>query len=125
MQGVYLIEGGGLFKIGITSSISSRMQQMRTGSPLPLKIVHFWDYNINADDEFGDGWADAVEGRWHCALKDFQDHGEWFNLPPDVAGVVESMFWWEEYPEDGQKITELSCAGFAESLGLTKRKQVC
>lgn len=103
-QGVYLMKCGEFHKIGISQNIGARLSQISGQTPFPVEVVHFQDFNIDAMDEFGEeGWAKAVERRWHLALKQWQHKREWFKLPPNVLEEIADAWWSEEYPdEDGQ-----------------------
>lgn len=65
---IYLVEGGGRFKIGIAKSAKARLTSLQTGSPVPLKLVHSAFVN------------DCVRAEQlaHGLLARYRLHGEWF-----------------------------------------------
>ena len=58
-----------LFKIGISDNPESRVRELQTGSPLPLKLI----YAVVVD------LVDR-EREAHCILAAWRKHGEWFDL---------------------------------------------
>ena len=70
---VYLalaLHSGGLYKIGRTLNLKSRISGLNTGSPLPIRLVHWVEC------------ADYVHVEWnlHEAFCGLQERGEWFRL---------------------------------------------
>ncbi len=80
---IYLIEGGGRFKIGITKSTSakSRLTSLQTGSPVQLRIV----YTAFVTD------SASAEGLAHGLLARFRLHGEWFECTEERAISILNM----------------------------------
>lgn len=76
---VYLLQGKGTrwFKIGVTTSISSRIKQIGVNSPFPLVMIAHYDVEDAAMNE----------REWHDRFSDKRTHGEWFEL--DDGDVLE------------------------------------
>lgn len=69
---VYLVRaiGTNKYKIGRTSDVGKRFNQLRQGSPIPLELVAEWKTDDTASDE----------ARLHSLFASQRTHGEWFNL---------------------------------------------
>lgn len=69
---VYLLrgEGTGWFKIGVTTSIESRIKQVNVNSPFLVKLVACYDANDTIESE----------REWHARFSEKRTHGEWFEL---------------------------------------------
>lgn len=67
---VYILKGGGLVKIGISFDVKNRYKKLCTSSPVPLELI----YNVDIID------ARKIEKELHSKYKDYNSHGEWFNL---------------------------------------------
>lgn len=78
---VYLIESGGLIKIGYTSNFKKRLLQYN---------IH--NTNINIVGVFETENAFFVESKLHEAYKDFRVKGEWFDMPIDVLCELLNYF---------------------------------
>lgn len=74
---IYLVEGGGRFKIGVTKATkpTARMRSLQTGSPVRLRLV----YSAFVQD------SAAAESLAHGLLARFRLHGEWFECTEDRA----------------------------------------
>lgn len=76
----------GAVKIGIAQSVISRIKQLQTGFPHPLKLYGaFYTKRL---------WAELIERACHDTLKDAGSHmtGEWFTAEPDDAvGLVTAI----------------------------------
>lgn len=84
---VYLIKCGPRHKIGVTSDMNRRMDQLRGQSPYPLEIVHYAQGHNNS----------AMESRLHREYAEHRVHGEWFEFGPDqIAAVIEAMNDWQK-----------------------------
>ena len=73
-------------KIGIAGDVISRIAQLQTGYPFPLKL--FGAYYTKRQ------WAERLERACHDKLKEFglHLHGEWFEIEPDDGvKLVEKM----------------------------------
>ena len=73
---VYVIQGVGAVKIGVTSDLPGRLATLQTGSPHPLSLAY-------STRVAGDAYA--VEAEAHALLDRHRLSGEWFAVPPDVA----------------------------------------
>lgn len=71
---VYIIEaiGLGLFKIGFTRDIKSRLEVLQYGCPAQLVLRALISSGSN-----------SLEHSLHSHFGEFSHHGEWFNLPRD------------------------------------------
>jgi T5orf172 domain len=79
---IYLVEGGGRFKIGIsTSSAKTRLRGLQTGSPVRLQIIH----SALVRD------CCSAERLAHGLLARFRLHGEWFECSEEKALSVLKM----------------------------------
>lgn len=67
---VYLLSGGGYFKIGKTKDLSIRSQQISLQLPFEVTLVHA----ISTND------IDEAEKYWHAKFKSKRLNGEWFSL---------------------------------------------
>jgi hypothetical protein len=67
---VYLISGGGYFKIGQTQHIEKRIKQVGTKLPFKIEYLHW----IETND------MDGLEAYWHQYFVDKREEGEWFTL---------------------------------------------
>lgn len=77
---IYLVEGGGRFKIGITKATkpTARLRGLQTGSPVKLRLV----YSAFVADSV------AAESLAHGLLARFRLHGEWFECSEDRARSI-------------------------------------
>jgi len=73
---VYIVEGNGAVKIGVTGDLQARLAQLQTGSPYPLRLAY-------STPVWGDAYA--VEAEAHAMLDRHRLAGEWFGVPADVA----------------------------------------
>ncbi|MEM8723329.1 MAG: GIY-YIG nuclease family protein [Cyanobacteria bacterium P01_G01_bin.39] len=72
----YLIQGDGYFKIGKTTNLSIRSQQISLQLPFKVTLVH----SISTNN------IDEAERYWHTKFKSKRLNGEWFALVEgDVA----------------------------------------
>jgi hypothetical protein len=67
---VYLLSGGGYFKIGQTQYLEKRIKQIGTKLPFKIQYVHW----IQTND------MDGLETYWHQYFADRREEGEWFTL---------------------------------------------
>lgn len=72
---VYIVEAGGLFKIGVAQDVTRRLRSLQTGSSVPLRLV----------GTVTGGYAREAE--LHKRFRPFRLHGEWFDLGDRVATV--------------------------------------
>jgi len=82
---VYVIAGGALFKVGMTTnSVHSRMLTMQSSSPALLSIAYARNGTRNA------------ELRAHEILKEYRSHGEWFSCSEEMcrAAVNQAVTEW-------------------------------
>ncbi len=79
MKRLYVLQAGGFLKIGITSDIQKRVQQLQTGCPYPLKPLR--EYRLTN--------AEKVEGILLRRLERFNIGGEW--LLGDALSEVEAI----------------------------------
>jgi hypothetical protein len=80
---VYLLESGGLYKIGRTWALPARLQAFRTQVPQPVVLIHALET----------ARPEAMEHMWHQHFADRRRHGEWFEL---TADDVETFRQYEE-----------------------------
>ena len=81
MSYLYLIECEGLHKIGIANDVRSRLAQLQTGNPFPLKVVLCFEF----------GNASPIEQSLHQKFSAKRHVGEWFELVEgdvcDLSGI--------------------------------------
>jgi hypothetical protein len=72
---IYLVHAVGTnrIKVGHTFSPESRLRQLRTASPFPLRVLACWPGSVSA------------ERRVHALLSQYRKVGEWFEVPPFVG----------------------------------------
>lgn len=76
---VYAIgAAGGPTKIGMSSSPHRRLQQMQTGCPFKLQVVHTHDFRTRRE-------AEQIEATIHDVYEAQRLHGEWFSIDEEVA----------------------------------------
>lgn len=83
---VYLFRAGTRYKIGVTTNVQRRLDQLNGGqSPFPVEVIHHVS---------GPGYT-AFEAELHARCADRRVRGEWFEFEPDyIAAVIESMNEW-------------------------------
>lgn len=75
---VYLIEGGGYYKIGKAKNPSNRAQTLAIHLPYPTRLLHA----IKSDD------SDRAEKHLHERYADRRTNGEWFDLDGDEVREI-------------------------------------
>lgn len=75
---VYLIESGGLYKIGVSADIVRRLKDISGMSPYPIMLVHTWE----SPKPF------TLEKQLHAQCRACHVRGEWFSLN---AEQIESL----------------------------------
>ena len=77
MNGLYLIQATGTtrFKIGITTDLKQRLENLQSSSPLKLRVATFQTHPQ----------ASLTEKYLHHKFDKYRIHGEWFDFPPFVA----------------------------------------
>lgn len=68
MQYLYLLESAGFFKIGVANDVASRIAQLSTGNPNPIKLVMCFSFEN----------AQPVEKALHQKYGRQRVRGEWF-----------------------------------------------
>jgi hypothetical protein len=77
---IYLIRSAGVYKIGVTTSIESRIKTIQSMCPRPVKLL-------------ATAWGTAKQERMmHHIFRHRRSHGEWFRLTAeDVANALDFM----------------------------------
>lgn len=77
---VYIIEavGSGRVKIGRGGKAETRLVQLSTGTPFPLKLIGLIETNTSI----------ALEYLLHTRYAQYRKHGEWFELPQSVLDAL-------------------------------------
>lgn len=70
---VYFITDGEYVKIGVAQNVKSRLREIQTGNPKPLKVL----YTHGVSDEKK---AFYLESKLHAEYRDFRKTGEWFRI---------------------------------------------
>lgn len=77
-RSVYFIEAeNGLIKIGVSDDPVGRLAQIKTMSPLPLKLLGLIP-----------GAGDVGEAEFHRRFADDREHGEWFRPSPALTSYI-------------------------------------
>jgi hypothetical protein len=78
---VYIIEavGTGRVKIGRATDVFKRIESLQTSSPFPLKLRAAWS---NGDPQ--------LEQKLHARFAKERVQGEWFEIPPELAAMIEA-----------------------------------
>lgn len=86
---VYVIEGGGLFKIGYSAQPRQRLQSLQCSSPVPLTLLGVVE-GTRED-----------EAQWHHRFRNQRSHGEWFELGSgDIDLVLREVAFDQAGPAD-------------------------
>ena len=80
MKGIYVIRCGqsNYYKIGRTSNLSHRLDNLMCGNPYPIILCKFITSNHNG----------LLEKGLHKILKDYRHQGEWFELSDKIFSLV-------------------------------------
>lgn len=73
---VYFIEAGDLIKIGFTRSPVGRMRTIKTGCPLPMKLLHHEAGSLKSEREL------------HRRFAVLRVRGEWFRKAPELLAYI-------------------------------------
>jgi hypothetical protein len=96
---VIAIEGQKLAKVGISNNPRSRLDQLSTGSPFQMRLVH--TYRFGARDR-----ARKIESYVHEELADRRCNGEWFAVSSELAlratltRIIRLFLWELEWDEE-------------------------
>jgi hypothetical protein len=88
VQNIYLMHSPelGLYKIGITGNLSTRLAQIRSASAFPIELVAVWETPVLV--------ARSFESLIHEKYSYCRTHGEWFKLEADdVAQMLAVRNW--------------------------------
>jgi hypothetical protein len=77
---IYFLAGGGLIKIGITVSLTSRLRAIRNSSPVPIELLA----KMEGKDQF-------VEMQLHSRFSALRKHGEWFEDDGAIRAYVDEL----------------------------------
>lgn len=77
---LYVLEGAGIFKIGITRDLEQRLKGLRAQCPVPISLITWFAVRVDVAS-----WAEYVA---HVALSPFHHHDEWFRCPRRTAREV-------------------------------------
>ena len=81
---VYIIQGAGIFKIGQTMNLESRMVSHRGSSPVPLRLLRA------IVCEGSESAHIVIERVLHAQFSSKRKHGEWFALDPEDLDYIDS-----------------------------------
>ena len=82
-KNIYLVEGDGLYKIGISASPDKRLKSLQNSSPTPLKMIYTSEQTQGAIH---------IERVIHDEFSHSHSHGEWFELDSkEVGDVIQSI----------------------------------
>jgi hypothetical protein len=88
---VYLMQAGrrGAVKVGIARRPFDRLDELQTGNPEQLRILHVEDHG---------SYARFVERDVHWCFERSRLHGEWFQIDPLISLCVSRLTWGEDLP---------------------------
>ena len=93
--GVYFITceflGRRFVKIGRSTNIARRRNQLQSGCPFRLKVEHI--------EAMSESEAVVKEKQWHAMFKDMRKRCEWFNTNTDDMNT-QLMFHWFPYENE-------------------------
>lgn len=78
---VYLLSGGGYYKIGLSKSVDIRIEQISPKLPFEIELIH----QIKADDMV------TLENQLHERFADKRVNGEWFMLAQEDIDYIKSL----------------------------------
>lgn len=78
---IYMLSGGGYFKIGKTTDLSVRSRQIGLQLPFEITLVH----SISTNN------IDEAEKYWHDKFKSKRQNGEWFSLVDEDVNEFSSV----------------------------------
>ena len=78
---VYLIQGGGLAKIGVSRNIDQRLKTLQASSPEKLAVLGSRVYDRSRE-------AYSTERELHARFEDKRGHGEWFDLTDEDINTI-------------------------------------
>lgn len=78
---VYLLKCGDHYKIGQSKKPRKRLKQLRTGSPLPIRVIH----------TLRTSYYREIERDLHRRFADKRAEGEWFLLADDDVAHIKSL----------------------------------
>lgn len=78
---VYILGGGGYYKIGRAKTVDDRIKQLAIQLPWPVSVEH----TIPAENHV------AAEKALHEAFSAMRAHGEWFRLDEDELAFINSI----------------------------------
>jgi len=81
----YLIESNGLFKIGITSNLKTRLSQIQTGNPHKVSLICTKVWSTKEIALF-------IEQSLHYKYRNLRLNGEWFNLVQEDLLFIISLY---------------------------------
>lgn len=76
---LYIIEGDGIHKIGVSRLPDQRLRNLQLGSPVNLELVY------KSRPVSG---AELIERNVHEDHSEYNSHGEWFDFPDGILGDV-------------------------------------
>lgn len=77
-----------LFKIGITSDITTRFRQIENSSGMKINPIFILELEINYDEK-----ANLIESYLHSYFKHKRTIGEWFNLSIKDLMLIKYLLW--------------------------------
>lgn len=75
---VYVVAGGGYYKIGKSQKVPARLRNFGLLLPFPVELIH----SFPVDD------CDQSEQRLHAMFADKRINGEWFDLTADDLALI-------------------------------------
>ena len=76
---VYFIQAGEFIKIGYAADPNKRLLSIKTGSPLPVKIIHFFPGTMKDERSL------------HSRFSHLRAEGEWFRVEPDLVSFIDGL----------------------------------
>lgn len=78
---VYVMECRGYFKIGHSTDPRRRLRKLRTGSPIPIRLVHTLETALYRE----------IEQQLHARFHKQRRSGEWFVLSPEDIEYIKGV----------------------------------
>ena len=95
MKMLYIIKAESAIKIGVTSNLDSRIQQLQTGNP--YKIIILRTYNEQKSN------IEFLERKLHSVFDDFRLNGEWFKFHDNIEIDIHNSIL-KNYPNIEYKV---------------------
>lgn len=76
---LYVIEGGGLVKLGRSLNVKRRVRDLQRASPTPLQLLAVIPETMLSEEDAHERWSEL------------RQHGEWFEPTPELRGWIDRV----------------------------------